>query len=363
MTRKSSDFTNASQLEVTCRKALGDLRLEVDWRASPRVTAIVGPSGAGKSTLLNVISGLVRPDAGVVRWAGRVLDDTSKGIHVPPHHRRLGYVFQESRLFPHLTVAQNLTYSPRFRSGEVGLDEVTTELGLDPLLDRRPGSLSGGERQRVALGRSLLSQPELLLLDEPVSALDLPIRLRFMAYLERIQRRFQIPILFVTHDPELVMHFADEVALMSDGRILRSGSPREIVGQLSERMHQPKSNLFRGVVRESKAEGTAARVEVGGLSIQVPDPGLPVGSEVWIRVSAQDLILIRERPSRISARNVFECRVAELQREVDRVCVRVEAGVEWLVDVMFVTVGELQIEPGAQMYLVGKAASFQVIPV
>jgi molybdate transport system ATP-binding protein len=337
-------------LEVTARIRLGELDVDVDWRVKPEMTAVVGPSGAGKSTLLQMIAGLTRPSSGTVRWKGRVLDDRGEGIHVPPEKRRFGYVFQESRLFPHLDVEQNLRYSPHVDHGAIQFDDVVSELGLSELLARRTGALSGGERQRVALGRSLLSNPELLLLDEPVSALDLPVRLRFMDYLRRVQSAFEIPTVFVSHDPELVAHFASDVAVMTAGR-LESNGPAMVA---------PDVNLFRGVLH---MDGSVPVVAVGDTRIRVAHTGLADGSDVWLRLPANDPVLMVGAPEAMSARNVIAGVVREVRRDTDRTVIVIDAGPSWFVHVVESTVSDLALEPGREVSLVAKATSFQVIAV
>jgi molybdate transport system ATP-binding protein len=210
-------------LDVAFRHRLERIAIDIAIRAGSGLTAIVGPSGAGKTTLLHVIAGLVRPDAGRVVVAGDVLLDTAAGIAVPPDRRRIGYVTQESRLFPHLTVRQNLAYGRWFTpraERRLTLDAVIAMLDLGALLVRRPGRLSGGERQRVALGRALVTSPRLLLLDEPLAAVDVGRRQEILPYLDRLRQELALPTVYVTHTVDEVRNRAESIVTLDEGRVV-----------------------------------------------------------------------------------------------------------------------------------------------
>jgi len=212
-------------LRVDVTKALGATTVEAAFDSEGGVTALFGPSGAGKTSLINMIAGLLRPDRGVIALDGETLDDTSKGIHVPPHRRRIGYVFQDARLFPHLDVRQNLDYGRRMNRLAVDPAQharITDLLEIGPLLDRRPGKLSGGERQRVALGRALLSKPRLLLLDEPLGSLDEGRKEEILPYLIRL-RDEGIPMVYVSHDAAELRQLATQIVMLKRGRVTALG--------------------------------------------------------------------------------------------------------------------------------------------
>ncbi len=218
-------------IEIAVRHRLGAFAIEADIRASGRILAISGPSGAGKTTLLYMISGLLRPTEGRIALDGVVFLDTAIGLDMPTRQRRIGYVFQEPRLFPHLSVAGNLRYGARFARNDsrlVGFDEVVALLGLAHLLARRPARLSGGEKQRVAIGRALLSSPRALLLDEPLTAIDDARRRDILGLIEQLRDAFAIPIVFVSHRAGEVERLASEVAVLSQGRLveMRGGAAR-----------------------------------------------------------------------------------------------------------------------------------------
>jgi molybdate transport system ATP-binding protein len=208
-------------IEIAVRRRLGASALDVEIRASGRVLAIGGASGAGKTTLLNIIAGLERPDEGRVAVDGVVFVDTAAGVDMAVRKRRAGYVFQEPRLFPHMSVERNLRYGERFARGPrlVGFDGVVDLLGVAPLLPRRPARLSGGEKQRVAIGRALLSQPRLLLLDEPLSALDDARREEILALIEKLRDAFAIPIILVSHRADEVERLASDVVVLDRGKV------------------------------------------------------------------------------------------------------------------------------------------------
>jgi molybdate transport system ATP-binding protein len=208
-------------LALELRQAFERLTIDVRLALGGGLTALLGASGAGKTTLLNVVAGLLRPEHGVVMLDGRVLTDTARGIFVPPHERGIGYVFQESRLFPHLTVRQNLGYGRWFakNGGGGATEEVIDLLGLRPLLHRHPARLSGGEKQRVALGRALLSHPRLLLLDEPLGPLDAVRRQEILPYLDRMIRDLRVPMIYVTHDEREIHGRAEQIVVLDHGRV------------------------------------------------------------------------------------------------------------------------------------------------
>jgi molybdate transport system ATP-binding protein len=214
-----------TMLRVDVTKQFGEFSLEAAFESQGRVTGLFGASGAGKSSLINMIAGLLRPDRGVIALDGETLDDTAARIHVPPHRRRIGYVFQDARLFPHLDVRQNLDYGRRMNGLAVDSAQhvrVIDLLDIGQLLDRRPGKLSGGERQRVALGRALLSKPRLLLLDEPLGSLDEGRKEEILPYLVRL-RDEGIPMVYVSHDAAELRQLATQIVMLKRGRVTALG--------------------------------------------------------------------------------------------------------------------------------------------
>jgi molybdate transport system ATP-binding protein len=220
-------------LRVDIAKQLGEFSLEAAFTSEGRVTGLFGASGAGKSSLINIIAGLLTPDRGVVILDGETLDDTSARVHVPPHRRRIGYVFQDARLFPHLDVRQNLDYGRRMNrlaDDPAQRKRVIDLLDIGSLLQRRPGQLSGGERQRVAFGRALLSKPRLLLLDEPLGALDEGRKLEILPYLARLRDEAGIPMVYVSHDAAELRQLATQIVMLRGGRITAFGGVKVLTG-------------------------------------------------------------------------------------------------------------------------------------
>jgi len=343
--------------EVDLRVLAGAFRLEAAFQARARVVALYGPSGSGKSTLVEAIAG-VRPAAGVlaldgVAWLG-------PGGAVPARHRRVGWVPQEAALFPHRTVAANLAWAAAGRRPDPRVVEV---LGLGSLLDRRPGTLSGGERQRVALGRALCARPRLLLLDEPLSGVDLPRRARTFRFLLRVRDAFALPMLYVSHDPAEVLGIADHVVLLDGGRVVAAGRPEELLADAAALRLLDRLG-FENVLRVRVAPGGRPRpghaVEVrtpAGRTLVAP-PGLsPEAREGLLGVQARDVLLAAREPGLLSARNRLPGRVASLEDVGDHVLVRVDAGDEWLATLTRRAVAELGLAPGGEVWVIVKTHS------
>ncbi|MDP7546872.1 MAG: molybdenum ABC transporter ATP-binding protein, partial [Alphaproteobacteria bacterium] len=224
------------ELDLTAR--IGDFPLKAAFQTQAGVTALFGPSGAGKTSLVNMLAGLLRPSHGRIVVQDHVLFDSEQGIDLAPEQRRLGYVFQESRLFPHMTVAGNLSYGRRLVPKDrprVDFDAVVDLLALAPLLARRPRTLSGGERQRVAIGRALLAAPRLLLMDEPLANLDAPRRSEILPFIEGLRRQLGISIVYVSHNMDEIVRLADQLIVMADGGIVAQGPVDQITARLDLR--------------------------------------------------------------------------------------------------------------------------------
>jgi molybdate transport system ATP-binding protein len=310
-----------SGLEVDVAGRVGSFDVDVRFASDTGVTALFGHSGAGKTTVVNMIGGLVRPRRGRVVVNGRVLFDRERGIDLPPHRRRLGHVFQEGRLLPHLSVRHNLLYGRWFSSvrAEAGrFDEVVELLGIGGLLARRPRSLSGGERQRVAIGRALLSAPAALLMDEPLASLDAPRKAEILPYLERLRDQARLPIIYVSHAIDEVAQLARTMVLMSDGRVVATGPIAEIMNRLDLR---PMTGRFEagvvveGVVRGHDQTFHLSTVSIGAQNLVVPRLADALGARVRLRIRARDVALATERPAGISIQNILAGRVTELSRE------------------------------------------------
>jgi molybdate transport system ATP-binding protein len=305
-------------LSVAVEHDLGGFHLDAAFACDGGITALFGRSGAGKTTLVNAIAGLLRPRGGRIELDGETLFDGARGIHVPASRRRFGYVFQEGRLFPHLTVRQNLTFSRMFRRGRMapgGFDHIVELLGLRELLQRRPGALSGGERQRVALGRALLAEPRALLLDEPLASLDAQRKDEVLRYIELLRDEIRIPVVYVSHAVEEVVRLADTVVLMSAGKVVAAGGVEEVMGRPDLRA---AAGAFEGgavidatvVAQDMQWELATLRFEGGTLTVTNLDA--LVGEPVRVRVRARDVSIALEAPGHISIQNVLPGTIREV---------------------------------------------------
>jgi len=318
-------------LTVEAKTQLGQFSLDVSFTSEQGVTALFGRSGSGKTSVIRMIAGLSRLDNGRITLDGDALVDTSRGIFQPPHRRRFGYVFQEARLFPHMDVRKNLNYGRWFapKSGQPdNFDQVVELLGIGALLDRRPGRLSGGEQQRVAIGRALLSAPRLLLMDEPLAALDESRKSEVLPYLERLRDELGLPIVYVSHSVAEVARLADRVVLMKDGRIEAIGGASEVLRGLSGEPREAAS-VLTGTVEEVDEVHRLARVKTGAGILLVPAEQAQAGKTVRVLVPARDVMVATSKPEGLSALNILAGTVESIDADGDAMIgVRITCGSE-----------------------------------
>ena len=351
------------EFDVRCR--VGTFSLDAAFATGSGVTALFGRSGAGKSTVLNLIAGLARPQSGRITVDGRTLYDSEARIALPAHARRVGYVFQEGRLLPHLTVRHNLTYGRFFANGRnavLGFDQAIELLGIGHLLERRPGALSGGEKQRVAIGRALLANPEVLLLDEPLASLDAPRKAEILYYVERLRDEVRIPIVYVSHSLDEVVRLANSMVLMSEGRVLGTGDVREMMSRVELRPYLGRHE--GGAVIEARVAGQdlesgLARLEFGGGALEIPDVEALPGEQVRVRVRARDVSIALSRPSGLSIRNVLAGTVVELADDQgSSLDVRLDLhGTALLARITRKSASDLGLRPGLPVFALIKAVS------
>ncbi len=321
-------------LEVSVLKQFAGFRLDATFSApTPGVIALFGRSGSGKSTLTNVISGLRAPDAGAVSLDGEVLTDVRRGIAVPVERRRIGYVFQDARLFPHLSVLGNLRYGARRRPdipALIGFDEVVTLLGLAHLLPRQPWQLSGGERQRVSLGRALLSRPRLLLLDEPLASLDVARREEVLPYLVALRDRLAIPMVYVSHQFDEVLRLATHLVLLEAGRVLAEGAVEEmsLYPELQSVIGPDLAGaVVEGLVTRVNPDTGSAELAVGAGTLQVSLRDVQPGARVRLQLLARDVILATQPVQGLSVRNALASTIIAISDdEFGAALVRVDVG-------------------------------------
>ncbi|WP_282169702.1 molybdenum ABC transporter ATP-binding protein [Ruegeria atlantica] len=350
-------------LSVRLQHDLPDLKLDLSFDAPPGVTVLFGRSGSGKTTIVNAVAGLVKPMAGRVAVDGWELFDTAQGLWLPPHKRRLGYIFQEGRLFPHLTVRQNLFYGKWFAPKGVRRedpDKVIEMLGIGHLLNRRPSGLSGGEKQRVAIGRALLASPRLILADEPLAALDDARKAEILPYFERLRDEVSVPILYVTHSAAEVARLATSVVALQEGKVVRHGPASEVLADPSV---APAGVRAVGAVLQVRVvkhhSDGLTELDAGGSSLFLPRVPLQIAEELRIRIPAQEVILSSKRPEGLSALNVLEGTVDTIRAGEGPgaiVSVRTPAG-SVLARVTRRSVEALGLEPGKPCFAVIKTVA------
>ena len=354
-------------LKVEIAHHFGAFDLDVSFDAPAGVTVLFGRSGSGKTSVIKAVAGLFKPDQGNIAAPDATYFDSVTGVFVSPHKRRMGYVFQEARLFPHLDVRRNLIYGRRFAPRDAGdesdaetFDRIVELLGLGPLLQRRPRDLSGGETQRVAIGRALLSRPSLLLADEPLAALDAERKEEILPYFERLRDDVRIPILYVSHAATEVARLATTVIVLQDGRVLRSGPAAEVLGDPDVVPMGPRDAgaLLQARVTRHHDDGLT-ELDAGGIPLLLPRLGHAPGSLLRVRIAAQDVILSRTRPDGLSALNILPGRIERVREGVGpgaMVALNTDAG-RVLARVTRRSATALGLEPGVEVYAIVKTVS------
>lgn len=360
---------SASKLELSAELAFTDFTVELNEEvALSGITALFGPSGSGKSTVLRILAGLESRAKGRVVFDGTVWADSTEGTFLPPHRRPVGLVFQDGRLFPHLSVMGNLRYAETRSPAQqraIAFDQVVEALDLSALLKREPGGLSGGEKQRVALGRTLLSQPRLLLLDEPLSALDVRRKGELLPFIEKVPDVFGIPTIFVSHAVDEVARLADQAIILVDGKVSLKGELPEIFQQLD--MHGFTGNFEAGAVVEAQVsehdtDYQMTLLDLDGRKLQMPMvASLNKGDQVRLRIRARDVSLALSKPEQMSIRNCLPAVVEEVRAEPDTAFaeVLVRVGQQALrARITRQSAVELGLAPGVEVFALVKSVSF-----
>lgn len=314
----SMDVTpNVIDVDIECTR--GDFQLRTKFVSEDRVIALFGRSGSGKTSIVQCLAGLLKPSAGHIRVAGETLFDASARINVRPEKRRIGYVFQDARLFPHLKVRGNLTYGMNLLPANErrhAPDEIAEMLGIDGLMDRLPSTLSGGERQRVAIGRALLASPKLLLMDEPLSSLDNDRKSEIMPFIENLRDQLGVPIVYVSHAIEEVVRLADTMVVLADGKTLASGDVEDIMSRLDLRPHTGRFEAGAVInvwVTGHDAPNMLTELGFGAGSIWVPKLEFDRGTPLRLRLRARDVSLSLVTPEKSATLNVFQGRVVDIE--------------------------------------------------
>ena len=354
-----------SLLEFRCRHCVSsDFRVDVAFEMGHRFTTLFGPSGAGKTTVLSIIAGFITPKDGHVRLGDRLLLDTSQNVSVPVKSRSIGVVFQDALLFPHLTVEANLRYGQRHRKSQrrsVDFRRVVEVLEIGDLLKRFPRNLSGGEKQRVALGRTLLSGPELLLMDEPMASLDGPLKTRILTYLERAVAEWDIPTLYVTHSQAEVRRAADWVIVMEKGRVVTTGVPDDALGR-PEPLGWGNSTGPVNLVRLDRVELADGQLRgwVGSQQLSLPPQPPSAAMPRFVQFSPGDVFLSKEDVEGVSARNHLRGRVCRLAPSERSVFVAIDIGQIIWAEVTPAAVSELNLQVGTGIYCLLKTHGLSV---
>lgn len=350
-------------LTVSLTHRFAGFTLDASFTAPPGVTALFGRSGSGKTTIVNAVAGLLTPTQGRITLNDTTLLNTATNQSLPPHRRRIGYVFQDARLFPHLTVRQNLLYGRWFAPKTQGpsLTHITDLLGIAALLHRRPGALSGGERQRVALGRAILSNPQLLLMDEPLAALDDARKAEILPYLERLRDDLHLPILYVSHSMAEVARLATTIVLLDAGRVTAAGPAADILSDPATAQSfglRETGAILQATIEDQETDGLTRLATPAG-PLWLPRITATTGSHLRLRILAQDIMLSLTRPQGISALNVLPATISDIHLgEGPGALIQLRAGdATLLARITRRSATTLALQPGQKIYAVLKAVS------
>lgn len=356
-------------IRVHVTRQLGDFSLETRFDSDTTgITALFGRSGAGKTSIVNMLAGLLRPDSGRIEIDGTILFDSDKGIHIPPEKRRLGYVFQESRLFPHYSVRRNLEYGMRRitpSERRIAFDDVVEILGISALLERRPAALSGGERQRVALGRALLASPRLLLMDEPLASLDTQRKQEILPFIERLRDHFAVPIVYVSHAMDEIIRLADTLVLVDGGRVAAVGPVEDLTSRLDLRPltgRYEAGSVIAATVAGHDETFKLTELSFTGGTFHIPRVDNPVGAAVRVRIRARDVSLALTRPEGVSELNIFKGRIMEIDQSAanghsTQIDIRVDIGVPLWVRITRRALHDLGLQENSEVYTLVKSTS------
>jgi molybdate transport system ATP-binding protein len=352
-------------LDIELRRHAFDLVAKLELNGS--VTGLFGPSGSGKSSLLGIIAGLVRPQRGRIVLDGETLYDSASGAYLPPHRRRIGLVFQDSQLFPHYSVKGNLIYGfkqtppsqRRFR-----FDDIVDLLGLGPLLNAHPRNISGGEKQRVALGRSLLASPRLLLLDEPLASLDQGLKAHILPFLQRIRDELQLPMIYVSHALSEILHLTDQLVLIKQGRIRAAGALQDILQDPRPNQADPLGldNTLPVTIEAHDVEGGCTLARFRDLRLVLPlRERLAIGRIAYVSIQRGEVALSRQAVPGLSIQNQVPGRIVKIEPRDESVAVHLDAGAPLLAEITPRACRELNLREGETVYCLIKTRSFSYL--
>jgi len=347
-------------LKIDIKRKFSDFFLSVAFQMKDEFTALLGKSGAGKTSTLSMIAGLSKPDSGEISLNGEILFSSERKICLKPQERDIGYVFQEARLFPNMNCAENLKFaSSRVRSNQqpFRFDDIVGLLQIEHLLRRMPRNLSGGEKQRVALGRAILSAPKLLLLDEPLGALDINARLVFLQFLQETIKHLHLPALYVTHDIANILRCADDIVYLEDGAVRGQGEPTRLLQHIQPSLapvHDEVPNVF-----EVSASRRSSVCATGKIEFVIPQVDFQKNESFFLNIPASEIILSLTKPTEISASNILKGEIVNIAQIGVRFFAQVDAGEEFMVEILKATVQRLSLHKEQEVYLIIKATSFR----
>jgi len=359
-------------IQIQINRQLGNFRVSAQFESQTRgVVALFGQSGSGKTSIVNMIAGLLTPDSGRIKIDGRVLFDSDHKINLKIHERSIGYVFQESRLFPHLSIRSNLNYgrkrAPK-NARQIDFEEVISVLGIGHLMDQKPRTLSGGERQRVALGRALLANPDILLMDEPLASLDAARKSEILPFIEMVRDRFNVPIIYVSHSMDEIIRLADTLVLVNDGEIAAVGPVEELTSRIDLRRltgRYDAGSVIAATVEKHDEEYGLTHLTFNDKNIRVPRVQAPVGITARVRIRARDVSLALDKPDNVSQLNVFSGKISEIGErrnnddgtESHDIDICVDIGVPLWVRITRWSLDQMQLVEGKEVYALIKSTS------
>jgi molybdate transport system ATP-binding protein len=353
-------------LDIHIKRQQGNFLLHAAFRsADVGVTALFGRSGAGKTSIINMVAGLVRPDEGHITVNGYCLFDSNTSVNVPPERRRVGYIFQEGRLFPHLSVRSNLVYGMRLTPKAeryVNFDQVVQLLGIDHLIDRRPANLSGGEKQRVAIGRALLTSPSILLMDEPLASLDSARKAEVLPFVARLSREFSVPILYVSHSLEEILNLADTMVILDSGKAVAAGSIEDLMSRRDLQLLTGYSDcgaVISTVVDSQDETGGMTFLRFPGGILNVPHFSAANGTKVRVRIEARNVAITLAAPEKISIQNILPGTVDKILtgNGSSLVDVQLDIGCPLLARITPQAMKDLDLKPGRRVFALIKSVA------
>lgn len=354
-------------IDIDLQRTQGNFHLHAKCNLTEPIVGLFGPSGAGKSTLLGMIAGLITPNAGHLILEDECLFDSKRGINLPLHKRRIGMVFQDSRLFPHLNVRENLNYGFNLlplKQRRLGFTQIVELLEIGHLLAQKPHQLSGGEKQRVALGRALLTSPRLLLLDEPLASLDVRLKQQILPFLKRVKDEINIPMIYVSHAIDEILYLTSQIAMLDAGKILAVGKFQEVIRDsrvLALAHSLGLENVLHAAVIAHHVEDGCTIVKIGAQSLHIPLIDTPVNHSVSLSIAASNIALSQQRIEGVTIQNQLLGTVVAIQAVEKGMLVTLDIGGLLIAEVSAKAVADMRIEQGAKLYCLIKTQSIHLV--